>query len=495
MKKNIYHAFMLLLILAACSPAGDLPGLPAHPQELVFTESVIEIPDANQYKHEMGNGNVAFVVEDHSLPLVKINITSHAGRYLLPEDDTGLSGITSSMLRDGGTRELSPEEFDERLDFLASSVSASIGMMSSSASLNSLSENLDETLNLLFDMITEPRFDAERLDIHKSRVIESMKRRNDDTRSIEPRYWGELMDGEGFFTTLQANQRQVMAIDASRMEALTRQVFTNGNLVISVSGDVNAMEIIARLTQQLSRLPDVEEYPEIPDKTRPAAPGLYGINKDDVNQTRVRIGHPGPRHGHPDMFAIAVMNNILGGGGFTSRITSRVRSDEGLAYSAGSLFSLGRDQDGEFRAYFQSKNPSVPQAVAIVLEEINRIRTEPVSEKEINIARAAVIAGLNELFTNASRKATRFAQDEFNEEDDSYWHNFETNVRSVTIEDVQRVAEQWLQPDQLRILVTGKLSEATVGDGEHGSLEEVTGMALQQLQLKDPLTLEPLPLD
>jgi zinc protease len=151
--------------------------------------------------------------------------------------------------------------------------------------------------------------------------------------------------------------------------------------------------------------------------------------------------------------------------------------------------------DGEFRAVFQSKNPSVPQAVAIVLEEINRIRTEPVTQKEIEVAKEAVIVGLNELFTNASRRASRFAQDEFNGEDDGYWNNFETNVRSVTIEDVQRVAETWLQPDQLRILVTGKLDEAAAGDGEHGSLEKVTGMALQQLQLKDPLTLEPLPLN
>ena len=495
MNRKLIISFMLPAALAACAPAGDQSSLPAHPNELTFAESVIEIPDANEYKHEMDNGNVAFVVEDHSLPLVKIGISSHAGRYLLPTDDSGLSGITSSMLRDGGTKDLSPEEFDERLDFLASSISASIGMTASSASLNTITDNLDETLDLLFDMITEPRFDAERLAIHKGRVIESMKRRNDDTRTIEPRYWNELMRGEGFFTTLQADQAQVEAIDAARMEAVTRQALRNGNLVISVSGDVNPMEIVAKLNEQLSRLPDAEELPEIPDDTTPAAPGLYGVSKDDVNQTRVRIGHPGPRHGHPDMFAIAVMNNILGGGGFTSRITSRVRSDEGLAYSAGSLFSLGRDMDGEFRAVFQSKNPSVPQAVAIVLEEINRIRTEPVAEKEIEVAREAVIAGLNELFTNASRRASRFAADEFNGEDDGYWNNYETNVRSVTIEDVQRVADTWLQPDQLRILITGNLDEALAGDGEHGTLEEVTGMTLKQLQLKDPLTLEPLPLD
>jgi predicted Zn-dependent peptidase len=491
---NRLNFLPIVLVLTACSPALEETSLPEHPEALVFTESEIEIPDANQYKHDMGNGNVAFVVEDHSLPLVKISITSHAGRYLMPEDDSGLSGITSSMLRDGGTKDLTPEALDERLDFLASSISASIGMTSSSASLNSLSDNLDETLDLLFDMITEPRFDAERLAIHKGRVLESMKRRNDDTRSIEPRYWNEIIRGEGFFTTLQATQAQVEAIDAERMLAATKQAFTHGNLVISVSGDVNAMEIVAKLNEQLARLPDAVDLPEIPDDTTPAPPGLYGVNKGDVNQTRVRIGHPGPRHGHPDQFAIAIMNNILGGGGFTSRITSRVRADEGLAYSAGSLFALGRDMDGEFRAVFQSKNPSVPQAVAIVLEEINRIRTEPVTDKEIEVAKEAVIAGLNELFTNASRRASRFAQDEFNGEDDGYWNNYEANVRSVTIEDVQRVAETWLQPDQLRILVTGRLDEAVAGDGEHGSLEEVTGMQLQQLQLKDPLTLEPLPL-
>jgi len=281
---NRIYYLPLTLILAACSPAADQSALPAHPGELVFAEAVIEIPDANQYKHDMGNGNVAYVVEDHSLPLVKIGITSHAGRYLLPNDDSGLAGITSSMLRDGGTTDLSPEDFDERLDFLASSISASIGMMATSATLNSLSDNLDETLDLLFDMITEPRFDAERLSIHKSRVLESMKRRNDDTRSIEPRYWNELMRGEGFFTALQANQAQVEAIDAERMMALTKQAFTNGNLVISVSGDINAMEIVAKLNEQLSRLPGAVELPEIPD-----VPLLLDLATTDEQRGMIRF--------------------------------------------------------------------------------------------------------------------------------------------------------------------------------------------------------------
>ncbi len=488
-------AAVLVLTLSTGQAQARRAKLVDHPNKLEFPARSIDIPASAEYRHELAGGNVAYIVPDNSLPLVKISVLSRAGSYLLSCEDAGLSGLTGTMLRDGGTRELSPEELDERLDFLATNISTGIGATSSSASLDTLTVNLDESLDLLFDILSEPRFDAERLAINQAKVIERFKQRNDDTRSIGPRVWSGLIYGDGFFLNNRATEAQVNAITVERMQALASRVFANGHLVISVSGDVDPESMRDKLNAELARLPAGAELPAIPDRFESAAPGLYGVNKDDVNQTRVRIGHPGPRRGHPDEYAIDVMNEILGGGGFTSRIVKRVRSDEGLAYSAGSSFNLGRWYPGVFVALFQSKNESVSQAVGIVLEEIDKIRTQPVSEQELSTAQESVIAVLNELFTNASRRASRFASDEINGEDKDIWKNLEANVRKVGREDVQRVAHQWLQPDQLRILLTGRLDEARAGDGEHGSIEEVAGMPLKQLPLKDPLTLETLPLE
>ncbi len=469
-------------------------GLVSHPTDLEFADRQILIPDAADYRYQLDNGNGAYIVPDHSLPLVAINVRSRAGNYLLGKSDAGLAGLTASMMRDGGTRQMSPEELDEKLEFLASSVSVSIGGTSSAAGMNSLSENLDESLDLLFAVIAEPRFDKTRLEIKKNQFIEGMKRRNDDTRNIEGRVFSELRFGEDSYRNNAATQAQVDAITPQRMKALAAKIFASPNLVISVNGDVDPDRIVVALNKQLMRLQKDLKLPAVPTHAQAAAPGLYGVDKDDVTQTRVRMFHPGPRRGDPQEFDIKVMNDILGGGGFTSRITKRIRSDEGLAYSAGSAYRLGVYYPGMFMVYFQSKNPSVPEAVKIALEEITKIQAAQVSEQELNTARQAVISVLNERYSNAARKAAAFAGDDISGTPVNYWRDYEKHVAAVTIADVQKAAQQHLHADELRILVTGKLSEAGNGDGEHGSIEAVTGLKMQQIPLKDPLTLEPLPL-
>ena len=491
---------LAVMMLAACAgtttntqPPQD--GIAAFPTDLKYADRQIKIPDPGQYRHTLDNGNVAYIVPDHSLPLVSINVQSRAGRYLLNPEDAGLAGLTGSMMRDGGTHDLSAKDLDEKLAFLATTVGVSIGNTSSSASMNSLSSNLDESLDLLFDVISEPRFDSQRLEIKKNQFIEGMKRRNDDTRTIERRVYGEMRYGADSYRSYQATEAQIKAIDAERMSALAARVFASPNLVISVNGDVEPAAIVASLNREIARLNQGVQLPAKPTTANPVAAGLYGINKDEVTQTRVRMFHPGPRRGDPQEFAVKVMNDILGGGGFTSRITKRIRSDEGLAYSAGSQYSLGVYYPGTYLVYFQSKNPSVPEASKLALEEIARIQAEPVSEQELNTAKQAVISILNERYSKASRKAAAFAADDLQGTAANYWQDYEKNTEAVSIAAVQKAAKDHLHADKLRILLTGKLSEAGEGDGEHGGIEAVTGLKMQQIPLKDPLTLEPLPLD
>ena len=487
----------LILGLTGCASMGGTGNgdsdLVDHPKALTYDDQELSFFDADDYRVDLVDGNVAYVVPNDAFPLVRINIVSPAGEYLLTASDNPATGnMAVTMLRDGGTRDLTPEELDERLAFLATNIGFSSGSTQSSANLDTLADNLDESLDLMFDMLTESRMDAERLQINKEKALETMRRRNDDTRTIEPRVWGRLLRGEEFFTNQMSTESDIEAIEPDMLRDYANTVFGSGQLVIAVSGAVDKNAIVAKLNQQLKRLPPAAKMPEIPTQTEPMAAGVYGINKDDVNQTRVRIGHPGIKRDNPDYYAVQVMNDILGGGGFTSRITKRVRSDEGLAYSAGSRFSAGRHWDGEFRAFFQSKNPSVPQAVAIVLEEIEKIQNTPVSEQELQTAHEAQLTFLADLYASPRRMANRFVTDHINDEDSDYWRDYESKIRAVTLADVQRVAQKYLKQDQLRILLVGKLEEATAGDGTHGSLSEVTGNSMQKLSLRDPMTLEPL---
>lgn len=482
--------FYLASFLVAGCAASDR--LPEHPSQLQFGERELVFLNRADYRHELPTGDVLFVVPDPAFPLIKVSIFSPAGSYLMTDLPPGTAGLASAMLRDGGTRHMSPEELDERLDFLATSISFSISGTGAGANLNTLSANYEESLRLMFDMLTEPALDAERMAINIERQVESMRRRNDDTRAIEPRVWSELMLGEDFFATRLPTEASLRAIEEADLRSAIGTAFARGRLVIAVSGDITVEAATSSLTEALQRLPQGAELPPVPDDLNPVAPGVYTVNKDDVNQTRVSLGLPGPRVHHPDQYAISLMNHILGGGGFTSRITSRVRSDEGLAYSAGSRFTLGRHYDGQFRASFQSKNESVPQALSIVLEEIERIREQPVTEEELAVAREARVAFLADLYASADASAQRFARDELFDEPADYWRNYESSIRAVSVADIQRVAQTHLDPAALRILLVGKIDEALSGDGSHGTLMDVTGAEPIAVPLKDPLTLEPL---
>lgn len=484
-----------VLLLSGCSETPQRPererpspgSLPEHPSALRFEEVSYQVPEAADYRHELIGDSVAYIVEDDTLPLVEITFWAPVGDFVVPADQAGLATLTGVMLRQGGTQELSADELDERLDFLATEIGIGIGSTSASATLDSLSANLDESLDLLFDMLTEPRLDATRLQINQGRMLEGMRRRNDDTRTIEPRVWSELLYGPEFFVNHVSTQTSVEGVSEQAMRDLTQRVFAQGGLVVAASGAIEAASLVEKLNDALARLPQRAEAPDIPREVQPAAPGLYGVAKNDVNQTRVSIGHPGVLAGHPDEHALRVANFVLGGGGFISRITQRVRSDEGLAYSAGSRYSFGVYFPGEFRAYLQSKNASVPRAIGIVLQELAALRETSITAEELNVARQGTVAYLADVFDSPSGRARRFAQDHLLGRDHSYWRNFERDILAVTAEDVLRVAREHLVPEQLRILLVGNLDE--VG---RTAVEEVVGATLEELPLRDPLTNQPL---
>jgi zinc protease len=217
--------------------------------------------------------------------------------------------------------------------------------------------------------------------------------------------------------------------------------------------------------------------PAVPATISPAAPGLYRAEKD-VNQGRVSIGLPTVKRDHPDVYALEVMNEILGGSG-TSRITKTVRSNEGLAYSAGSGFSFGVWYPGRFLAYFQSKSRSVPYATSLVLEEIRKIREGEVTAEELDTIKNSLVQTFPSSFASKAQSMAIFASDEYTKRDPSYWRTYRDRIGAVTAADVQRVAREHLVPEKMVVLVVGKQAEIDLGD------DKVT-----TLPLRDPMTMK-----
>ena len=352
------HALAAALSLALVAVPAAGQEIPDRPEALSFEPIVFDPPSAKDHRHVLDNGMVVFIAEDRSLPLVNIAITLRVGSWLDPVGQEGLASLTGSQMRRGGTKVLSGEELDERLDFLAAQVSTGIGATSGGANLNCLADNLEEALPLFVDVLRDPRFQEDRLVLARERALQSMKKRNDDSADIEAREWGVLLYGENHYSNRFTTEASLGAISRDHLVAFHRTYVHPSNMIAAVSGYFDTNEMLAQLEDAFARWPgEAPSVPAIPHTIEPARPGLYRIQKD-VNQGRVSIGLPTVKRDYPDAHALQIMNGILGGSGFTSRITTTVRSNEGLAYSAGSGLSVGVWHPGRFRAGFQSKSPN-----------------------------------------------------------------------------------------------------------------------------------------
>ncbi len=482
MKRILLAAVVVIL----SAQAADIP---KHPGDLKYPTLNYQPPSATDYRHKLASGATAYLVEDHELPLVNVSILIRTGKYLEPADKTGLASMVGSQLRAGGTKPKSASDFDEEAAFLAAQIGAGIGDTEGEAQMNCLSRTVDACFGLFFDMLRNPAFAEDRLKLAKSQVMQGIQRRNDNTPEIEFREYSRLMRGP-FFTTTPITKASLEAITREDLVAFHGKYFYPANFIFAVSGDFNTKEMIAKLDKAMASWPSGNErVAPVPKPNFTPKPGVYIVDKKGVNQGRVRLGHLGTTRSNPDHLAIAAMNGILGGGGFTSRITSRVRSDEGLAYSAGSSFPSGVYYDGTFSAGLQSKSTTVAQAIEIVLEEIDRIRKEKVTLEELKTEVNSDTELLSKRFATAQQKAAQFATDDYEQLPADYWQKYRDRLRALTPEDIQRVAQKYLQPEKLVILAVGDADAILKGNPDKPQYQLGKFGPVQRIPLPDPLTM------
>lgn len=490
--RSLSAVVALVLFLSSVGAITQAQDIPAHPRDLKYTTLTFTPPKREPYRHVLANGVVAYLVEDHDLPLINVASLVRVGTYLDPAGKEGLASLTGSQMRVGGTTSKTAEEFDEAAAFLAANISNSIGLIQGNAGINLLAKDIDQGLGLYFDMLKNPRFQDDRLKLAKSQLLQNMERRNDSTEDIEDREWSRLLYGENHFSAKQSTKASIESITREDMLEFHRKYYQPGGFIFAVSGDFNTKEMIGKLEAAMKGWPANKTVPEVPKTPYTSLAGVYTVNKTDVNQGRVSIGHIGAMRDNPDFYALTIMNDILGGGGFSSRLTSRVRSDEGLAYSAFSTYGFGVYNPGLFRASFQSKNPTTSQAIDIVMEEINRLRTGKVTAEELETAKNFLTEVFPRNFATAAQVANIFAQDEFTKRAPDYWTNYRDRVRAVTIDDVQRVAQKYLQPEKLVVLVVGNIDEITKGNPDrpqHSLLKIAKDGQIRRIPLPDPLTM------
>lgn len=459
--KGTRKVLPLLLAVAALAVAGAGCGSEGpRPEHFTFQPLDYTPPRPEEFRTQLSNGLVVYIAEDHEIPWFNATLMMRTGPFLEPPDKLGVAGMTQRVMRSGGSRTMSGEQIDERMGFLAGTVSAT--------GLSIHTRHLEEGLKIWMDILTDPAFPEEKLRRERESALIDIRNRNNNVTAVGTRAFQELIYGEESPITAQQTEGMARGITTADLAAWHRAWWGANNAILVVSGAFERDRMLLVLEQTFGAWRTARKAePPIPE-IRPAAPaGVYMIQPEVIpNQGVIRIGHLGLMQDDPDYPAVDLMNYILGGGAFSSWITRTVRSDQGLAYSTGSSFSGGTFYPGIFAASCQTKNSTVVFAAQLMLAEIERMRDEGVTREELAFARTARINAFPAQFGSIGAVVRNFAGLEFNGRPMDHYQTYVRRYEQVTVEDIQRVAQRYLRPDRMVILVAGNIAECRTGADE-----------------------------
>ncbi len=408
---------------------------------------------------ELPNGIVLFLLEDHELPTISVTAMIRTGGRLVPAGKEGLAGITGSVMRTGGTPTRSGNDLDKVLDRLGATVETSIGPESGNASVSVLKEDIDRALPVLADILQNPAFPQDKIDLAKTQIRDSIGRRNDDSHAIAQREFNKLLYGKNSPYARQAEYDSVNSITRDDVIAFHKQYFQPENVILGVYGDFDPAAMRATIDKTFgSWARGGKPKPAVPAVEASANKGTYVINKDDVNQSEVMIGKLGGRLDDPDYCANVVMSNILGGG-FDSRLFNSVRSNEGLAYSTGSSWAAAYDHPGKMMATAGTKSGSTIKALILLKKEIGKMSEAEVTEAEFRKAKDAILKATSFDFDSTGKIVNRLIFYEYYGYPKDFLQKYEEGIRKVTKQDVLRVAKQYWNTDTMAVMLFGKTAD------------------------------------
>jgi len=359
-------------------------------QDLKYPElNDIRVPEVAQVT--LSNGMKLFVLEDHELPLIHLSARIRVGSIDEPPEKVGLASLTGTVMRTGGTTSRTGEEIDEELERIAASVETGIGLNSGSASMSVLTKDLGTGLAILADILMNPAFPEEMIQLGKLRQRSAISRRNDSVNRLASREFGKLIYGSDSPYARSAEYATIDSITREDLISFHQRFFSPNNMMLAVWGDFQTADMIQKIEEAFEGWEKREVQVSLPPKVHYEFRKTVNIiQKDDVNQTNIYMGHIGGLRSDPDYFALVLMNRILGSG-FTSRLFKEVRSRQGLAYSVFGYYSANFDHEGIFYIGCQTKSETTVQAIRALTAEVEKMAESEVTDEELELARESYL--------------------------------------------------------------------------------------------------------
>ena len=422
----------------------------------------------------LDNGMIVYLLEDHEFPIIDIALQIRTGAIYEPADKVGLAYITGTVMRTGGTTSKTGDELDEILENLAASVEVGIGDNAGSASMSVLKEDLDTGLSILADVLMNPAFREDKIELEKLQYRSSIARRNDDASGITAREFRKLIYGADNPYARTAEYDTINSITRDDLVAFHERYFRPNNVILGVLGDFNSAEMLVKLKETFKEWESTEiDFPEKPEIPEIEDGRIALVTKDDVNQTNIRMGHVGWLRKNEDYPALVVMCEILGAGGFSSRLMNSIRVQKGLAYVIGNNYGAGYDVLGVFLIACGTKSESTVAAIQAILEEVEKMKAEEVTDEELKRAIDGFMNSSVFDYDSRSEILGRALRYEYYDYPQEFVEQLMAGIRKVTKAEVKRVANEYLHPDKFTLLAVGKASDFDMPLNILGDVTEV----------------------
>jgi zinc protease len=471
--RSLLTGFLVVCSVFLTSPSQA--NTPPSYQDLKFPPlAEVKLPP---YQREvLSNGLVVYLMEDHQLPLVNGTAFIEVGDRWDPSTQVGLGEMTGSLLRTGGTEQHSVNEINDFLEQRAASIETGIDSTQGSVTFSALKEDVDSVLDLFAEIIQKPVFAPDRLALLKQQTKGGIARRNDDPSEIAGREFNKLIYGADHPYARTVEYANLDAIDREDVVNFYQQYVHPDRMILGIVGDFDTQALLSKIKADFESWtpPSPKPLPPLPPVQQAQTSGVFVVNQPQMTQSDVRLGHLGGTFNSPDYPPLSVLNEVLNG--FGGRLYNQVRSRLGLAYSVYSYWSARFDYPGLFIAGGQTRTEATVPFIQAIRQELDRLREAPIEPQELQYAKDVVLNSFVFSFQTPAQTLSRLMRYEYYGYPSDFLFSYRDQVDEVTIADVQRVAQTYLQPEQFVTLVVGNLgpdSDAAQGLADLSSNSQV----------------------
>ncbi len=407
-------------------------------------------------KKKLSNGLEVWMVRQPELPIVSMNLVLNTGGAANPVGKEGLSSVTAALI-DAGTKTRSAVEIANGLQSIGANFGAGSGWDETNISLQALTKNLDPALAIYSDIITSPAFPADELETQRKRALVAFIQRKDNPNAISNVVYNALLYGKDhpYGKSLGGDEASVKGLKREDVVGFYETYYRPNNAALIVVGDVDSKTLIPKLEKAFAGWKQSEVSAiKTPEAKAFDAPGIYIVDKPGAAQSVISIGQIGVPRDNPDYFPLQVMNSILGGQ-FSARVNMNLREDKGYTYGARSGFSFRRGA-GPFLASADVKTAVTKESVMEFMKELNGIRGAiPVTKEELEYNKQSIIRRFPRTVETVGQISASLAELYTYNLSANYYNDYIQKVNAVTVEDINRVANKYLSPDKMAIVIVG----------------------------------------